>query len=173
MKPKENAESKKDTLTQRIGVLTRREVEARILAPMINALGDEFGREKVIEIVKEQVINLARQQGADLAESLGSDSEAFIYSLQYWTRDDALHLDVLENDATSVHFNVTRCRYAELYEALGIPELGAVLSCNRDYALIEGFNPDATLQRTQTIMQGAAHCDFRYSFPEKAQNKDD
>ena len=43
-----------------------------------------------------------------------------------------------------------------------IAELGDVLSCQRDAALIEGFNPDVTLTRTQTIMQGASHCDFRY-----------
>ena len=47
--------------------------------------------------------------------------------------------------------------------ALGIPELGAVLSCNRDAALIEGFNPSVTLVRTQTIMEGAPCCDFRYT----------
>jgi hypothetical protein len=50
-----------------------------------------------------------------------------------------------------------------MYRALGIPELGEVLSCQRDAALIEGFNPDVTLTRTQTIMQGAACCDFRYA----------
>jgi hypothetical protein len=37
-----------------------------------------------------------------------------------------------------------------------------VLSCNRDSALIEGFNPEVNLTRTQTLMQGASHCDFRY-----------
>jgi hypothetical protein len=46
--------------------------------------------------------------------------------------------------------------------SMGVPELGAVLSCNRDAALIEGFNPDITLTRTQTTMQGAPCCDFRY-----------
>jgi predicted ArsR family transcriptional regulator len=49
-----------------------------------------------------------------------------------------------------------------MYRALGIPEVGALLSCNRDFALIEGFNPDVALERTQTIMQGATHCDFRF-----------
>lgn len=39
-------------------------------------------------------------------------------------------------------FNVTRCRYAEFYRALGLAELGAVFSCNRDAALIEGFAAD-------------------------------
>jgi hypothetical protein len=49
-----------------------------------------------------------------------------------------------------------------MYRALGVPELGALLSCNRDYSLIEGFNPEVTLTRTQTIMQGAPCCDFRF-----------
>jgi hypothetical protein len=40
--------------------------------------------------------------------------------------------------------------------------LGAVLSCNRDFALIEGFNPEVELTRTQTIMGGATCCNFRY-----------
>ena len=42
-------------------------------------------------------------------------------------------------------------------------DLGAVLSCNRDYSLIEGFNPEIELVRTQTIMQGAPCCTFRYA----------
>ena len=42
-------------------------------------------------------------------------------------------------------FNVTRCRYVELYESLGIREIGTRFSCTRDFALIEGFNPDISL----------------------------
>lgn len=155
-----------DTLTQRIGVLTRREVEARILAPIINALGERFGREEVIEVVRETIIGVAQEQGADLAQAMGgAGSEAFMDSLKYWTQDDALQIEVLENDSEKLSFNVNRCRYSEMYRALGIPELGAVFSCNRDYALIDGFNPDAKLNRTQTLMEGATHCDFRYTFP--------
>ncbi len=157
---------KPDTLTQQIGVLTRREVEARILAPIIDALGEEFGREKVIATVAEAIVNLSREQGDQLAESMGGRGcHAFEQSLQYWTKDDALKLDVLEKNDSTLNFNVVRCRYSEMYRELGIPELGAVFSCNRDYALIEGFNPDAKLTRTQTLMEGKSHCDFRYEFP--------
>ena len=155
-----------DTLNARIGVLTRREVEARILAPVIDALGQQFGRDAVIAVVREAVIGIAQQQGAQLAAAMGDDSlPAFADSLRFWTQDDALTIDVLAQDEQRFDFNVTRCRYAELYRALGIPELGAVLSCNRDWALIQGFNPEVELTRTQTIMQGAAFCDFRYRQP--------
>jgi hypothetical protein len=152
-----------DTLNARIGVLARREVEARMLAPLIEALGAEFGRERVIEIVRETIIRIAQAQGAVLAESMGSDGlPALAESLRFWTQDNALEIEVLEQSEQAFEFNVTRCRYAELYRALGIPELGAVFSCNRDGALIEGFNPDVKFTRTQTIMQGAPFCDFRY-----------
>jgi hypothetical protein len=152
-----------DTLNARIGVLTRREVEARILAPVIEAMAAEFGRERVVAVVRDTIVDVARRQGAGLVDTMGGDSlDAFADSLQYWTQDGALEIEVLEQTENAFAFNVTRCRYAELYQALGIPELGAVLSCNRDWALIQGFNPDVALERTQTIMQGASHCDFRY-----------
>ena len=156
--------SKPDTLTQTIGVLTRREVEARILVPVIDALAKAFGRAAVVEILRDTIEQIARDQGADLAAEYGADAAAFKETLEFWTRGGALELETLRDDGRHLDFNVTRCRYAEMYRALGVPELGAVLSCNRDAALIEGFNPKASLTRDQTIMQGAPCCTFRYDF---------
>jgi hypothetical protein len=152
-----------DTLNT-LGVLKRREIEARILAPFVEALGAEFGRERVVEILRGVIIAIARQQGAALAEQTGDASLGhFRAATEAWKTDDALHIDVLEQTQDRYAFNVTRCRYAEMYRALGIPELGAVLSCNRDFSLIEGYNPEVELTRTQTLMQGAPYCDFRYA----------
>jgi hypothetical protein len=50
-----------------------------------------------------------------------------------------------------------------MYRRLGLTDLGPILSCGRDGAMIEGFNPDIAFQRTQTIMEDGSHCDFRYS----------
>jgi len=152
-----------DNLNAKIGVLTRREVEARILAPMLDAMGEAFGRERALEVMRETIVKIARKQGAELAGFMGGVTfQDFAESLKFWTMDDALEIDVIEQTEDVFSFNVTRCRYAELYENLGIRELGTTLSCARDYALIEGFNPDVSLKRTQTIMEGAPHCDFRY-----------
>ena len=146
-----------------IGVLKRREIEARIVAPLLEALGKEFGRERVLEIAREAIINVAREQGLKLAEGLdGNTLLHFAEGTAAWKQDNALEIEILELNQDRYAFNVTRCRYAEMYRALGIPELGALLSCNRDFSLIEGFNPEVTLTRTQTIMQGAGCCDFRF-----------
>ena len=154
-----------DTLTQRIGVLNRRETEARVLAPVIEAMAEEFGREKVLEILRDTIVRLANEQGVELAEAMGGDGPAeFMESMKFWRQDNALEIDVLEQSDDKLAFNVTGCRYAQIYKALGIPELGAILSCNRDFAFAEGFNKDAKLTRTQTILSGASHCDFRFDF---------
>lgn len=147
-----------------VGVLRRREIEARIVAPLLEAFALELGRDRTMEIARRVVVEIAQSQGRALAARLGaSDLRAFASAKEPWTRHGALEVDVLKETEREYHFNVTRCRYAEMYRALGVPELGAVLSCNRDFALGTGFNPRLRLRRTQTIMEGAPHCDFRYT----------
>lgn len=152
-----------DTLNE-IGVLKRREIEARILGPFVEALSSEFARERVLAILGETIINIARKQGAERAAAVGDDSlTAFSQSAGDWRKGNALEIEILEQNEERYDFNVTRCRYAEMYRSLGMGELGAVLSCNRDYSLVEGFNPEIQLVREQTIMKGAPCCTFRYS----------
>ena len=146
-----------------IGVLKRREIEARILSPILEALGNEFGREEVIEITRRTMTEIARQQGKELAYQMGTnDLESYGKSIEPWSRSGALELRILNQDEKTLSFDVTGCKYAELYRGLGIPELGGVLSCSRDAAFIEGFNAGITLERTQTIMQGSGFCGFRF-----------
>jgi hypothetical protein len=49
----------RDSELNKIGVLKRREIEARILAPLLDALSGEFGREKVLQIVRETIVGIA------------------------------------------------------------------------------------------------------------------
>jgi predicted ArsR family transcriptional regulator len=153
-----------DDLNAKIGVLTRREVEARILAPIIDALSHKFEQDKVLDVVREAIAEIATDQGAELADHMGGNSlQHFADSLQYWTQDNALEIEVIEQTEKSFLFNVTRCRYADLYKKLGVSGHGTIFSCARDFALIKGFNKKITLKRTQTIMEGADYCDFRYT----------
>jgi hypothetical protein len=156
-----------------IGVLKRREIEARILMPVLEALGAEYGREQVFATARKVIIDVARAQGKELAGRMGGDSLGhFAAALEDWKKGDAYRMDVLEQTEEKLFFNVTRCRYAEMYRALGIPEVGALLSCNRDFSLVEGFNPAVKLTRTQTVMEGASHCDFRFELRKTARDAD-
>ena len=150
-----------DSLNEQVGVLTRREIEARILKPFVAALAEHFGEAEVRGVLTEVVREAARESGAAM-EARGGDLTHFAEAWEPWFRGGALEIDELERTPESWSFNVTRCRYAELYRSLGMAELGATLSCNRDAALIEGFDPEVSFERTQTLMEGKGYCDFRY-----------
>ena len=48
-----------DSELNEIGVLKRREIEARLLAPIVDALGEKFGRKEVFEVVQGVVVAIA------------------------------------------------------------------------------------------------------------------
>ena len=147
-----------------LGILARRKIEAEVIAPIYEEMREAVGEEKAREILRNAIRRAAVAAGAEMAALApgGADLENFKAIQHLWTKDDALTIEVL-NDAPGVFdFNVTRCRYAETYRAMGLGAIGDLLSCNRDGAFCEGYDPRIKLTRTQTIMGGASHCDFRY-----------
>lgn len=146
-----------------MSVLDRRRIEAMVLGPMLRAFADKFGADETREVATEVITRLARQQGREFAERIGAqDLKSFAGNKDAWRRHGALEIEVLESTEDTYSFNVTRCRYAEMYRELGYGDLGDIFSCTRDFEFSKGFNPDVELSRTQTIMKGAPHCNFRY-----------
>src|ERR1017187_52803 len=122
----------------KLPLIEQREIEARIVGPLIRAFASQIGEERTLEIVRDLIRELARQGGNELAQILGEQTlEAFARGLDRWRENGALEIDMLEQSATRLSFNVTRCRYAEMYRALGLADLGGSLSCERDYGLVD------------------------------------
>lgn len=141
----------------------KRAVEAMAVIPVIEAAAARFGREEALALLREVNEAEALQRGRELAQKMGqSDIQALVAEVETWGLGWALEMDVLEQTDSTYFFNVTRCPYAEKYEKLGLMEYGVFLSCCRDEPFARGFNPDLRLVRSQTIMEGAPHCDFRY-----------
>ena len=146
-----------------ISHLQRRKIEGRVLIPFIEACREKFGEGPARELVVATIKRLAVQDGARWGDTYGSDIAALRrVADQVWAGGGSLEIDMVGQGADHLDFNVTRCRYAEFFKELGLAEMGYLVHCNRDHAMIDGFNPDLELTRTQTIMQGATHCDFRF-----------
>ena len=146
-------------------ILTQRRIEAAFAKGVYDEMNADLGEAAAKRILSNAVIRLAKQAAADMAKDApgGEPSLDSFRAIQpRWTAEDALRIDVVKSTGSDFHFNVTRCRYAEMYRSMGLAELGAVLSCNRDGAFCEGYDARLKLQRTQTLMGGATHCDFRY-----------
>ena len=149
-----------------LSMLEKRRIEAEILKEVYETLkashGEEVAKRTIAESVRRSAIEQARQFAA--AAPGGPSLKAFQDVMPLWTKGGALEIEVKEQSDTSFRFNVVKCRYAETYKAMGLGEIGHLLSCNRDGAFCEGYDPKLQLERTQTIMQGASHCDFKYTY---------
>jgi hypothetical protein len=142
--------------------LERRKIEAGVLVPMLQAFQRALGEERANAIAGGVIAELARKDGAAWAQRFGDDLPAMERVSSVWAAGGGLELEPLEASPEALAFNVTRCRYAEYYKELGLPELGYLVHCSRDFAMVEGFSDGVVLERTQTIMEGAGHCDFRF-----------
>jgi len=149
-----------------MGILARRRIEAAIIAPIYDEMRQTIGEAKAREILRRAIRRAAIESGKAFAAKAagGADLKSFQDIQHLWTKDDALRIEVLEANDKVFDFNVTRCRYAETYREMGLGEIGHLLSCNRDGAFCEGYSSHIKLERSQTIMGGASHCDFRYRF---------
>lgn len=147
-----------------VPILQQRRIEAGVLKHVYDAARQRLGEAEAREILGAAVSRAAIAQGQAFAEAVEGDPdlEDFLAILPNWTKDDALEIEVLTAGPDELAFNVTRCRYCETYTDMGLREIGDLLSCNRDGDFCIGYNPDIELTRTQTIMGGAAYCDFRY-----------
>jgi len=154
-------------MSDALPILTQRRIEAAFAKGVYEEMKAELGEAAARRILSSAVIKLAKQTAAEMARQVtgGEPSlDSFRTILPRWTAEDALHIEVVKSTDSEFDFNVTRCRYAEMYRAMGLGELGAMLSCNRDGAFCEGYDPRLKLARSQTIMQGASHCDFKYTY---------
>ncbi len=149
-----------------VPVLLKRRLQAEVIGPIFAEMVAEIGEEKASAILDAAIRKAAISEGKTFAaqEPEGKPTMAgFIKLYEPWTRNGSLEIEVLEASDTRFDFNVTRCRYAETYREMGLGKVGHLLSCNRDGAFCEGYDPKLKLERKQTIMEGATCCTFRYS----------
>lgn len=151
-----------------LSMLAKRRIEAEILGHVYEVLKASHGKEQAMQAIGDAVRRSAIEQAQRFAAESGEPTslESFIELSKLWETEDALKIEVREKTDTEYAFDVVRCRYAEMYKDMGLHEIGHLLSCQRDGTFCEGYDPKLKFSRSQTIMQGASHCDFRYTYVE-------
>lgn len=152
------------TTLNRLPVLERRRIQAEVVRPLWQAMKAEIGEAGARRILSSAIVEAAVAEGREFAEKNGGPGgiRGFLSFQHLWDADGALETEVTHSSDDEHVYRVTRCRYAEMYREMGLAEIGFELSCNRDATFATGYDPRIRLSRTQTIMQGADHCDFHY-----------
>jgi hypothetical protein len=153
-------------MTSEIPTLIKRKLQAQVIGPIYAEMVEHIGEERAALILDTAIRKAAVAEGQYFAEKVGGQTSMadFIQRYEHWTSDGALEMKVIEASDTSFDFNITRCQYAEAYKEMGLGKIGHLLSCNRDGTFCQGYDPNISLERKQTIMEGASCCTFRYRY---------
>ena len=141
----------------RLTNLERTRIEMAYAVPLIRDLQRLLG---------EDVVNdaLARRFDDQIEETAAPGEKADFSRMEAGTatfaEGGALDYEIIGSDADHFDLNITGCRYAEMMDEMGARDIGHLLICNRDYPAAAKIGMNLT--RSQTRMQGAGFCDFRY-----------
>lgn len=141
----------------RTSMLEAVKIQARALIPVVKALEAELGVERAHRLVGDAIgdswaeVVAARTSARDAhpAET-GAGFEFPVES------------EVVEQTQESYGLNFTSCAFADYFREIGEPEIGALLTCGVDFAVERKIRPGWEFRRSQTRMQGAPFCDFRW-----------
>jgi hypothetical protein len=142
-------------------ILDATKIQARIVIPIVKALEKELGKERAHRVV-----------GQAIAQSYVAYRERLGFELNEHPRDEGegegnkpafpVQREVVEDSDTAFGHNITGCAFADYFQAIGEPEIGALMTCGVDFAAEDRIRPDWEFKRSQTRMQGADVCDFRW-----------
>jgi hypothetical protein len=151
----------------KLSLLDKTRVQAQILVPVLRALRSELGKEKADAIVKQALRDWSKQLFGAIGDGIDGGPR------RKWAAMHTALVDITERDVTAemrrhdkeaLEFDITQCRFAAFFRALGEPELGALLVCDADFDIAEVGGGEVSFTRDQTIMQGVPSCTFRYKF---------
>ena len=136
----------------------RMTIQMEYAVPLVRDLQRILGVDTVNRALEER-IEVSTKAAAETSTS-EPNLRAMAAGTEVYAAGDALDYEVLAADDERFEMNVTRCGYKEMMERLGARDIGHLLICNLDFPM--AAEAGLLLDRTQTCMQGASHCDFRY-----------
>ena len=150
-----------------LAYLERVKIQSEILLPLYKLLRREVGNERAAAMLREAVREFAHGIGTAVSQSVPGTSLDKLRSLMpMFTAADALVVEPLVDNRKEFSVNIRGCKYAEHFKAIGEAEFGAMMTCEIDAPMTAALGADITLERTQTIMSGGSHCDFRWKSSE-------
>ena len=151
----------------RVSLLDKTRIQAQVLLPVLRALRAELGRDKADAIVRQALRDWSRQLFAAIGDDINGSPRRKWAAMQGALNDASareLEFEILRHDKEALDIDVTRCRFAEFFRALGEPELGALLICDTDVDIASVGAGEVDLDRADTLMRGGPRCTFRYKF---------
>jgi len=150
-----------------LSLLDKTRIQAQVLVPLLRTLRAELGEARADAIVRQSLRDWSRQVFAAVGNGVDGRPRRKWAAMHTALADITaaeVTVEMHRHDDEALEFDVTACRFAEFFRALGEPDLGALLICETDVDIAAAGESEVSLTRDQTIMQGAPRCTFRYRF---------
>lgn len=151
----------------KVSLLDKTRIQAQVLVPVVRALRAELGKEAADALVRRSLRDWSKQLFAAIGDSVEGSSRrkwAAMHTAMAQNTERDVTVEMHRKDKEALEFDVTECRFAQFFRALGEPELGALLVCETDADIAAAGGNEVEFTRDQTIMQGAPSCTFRYKW---------
>ena len=132
-------------------------IQARVVIPIVKALELELGKERAHEIVGKAIAASYAEWQSSRAQARNTHPREGNVAHRF-----PVETEVVEDTEDSFGLNMVRCQFAEYFRSIGEPAIGSLLTCGVDFATQAALRPDWEFHRSQTMMGGASHCDFRW-----------
>jgi len=151
----------------KVSLLDKTRMQAQVLVPVLGALRAELGKDKADAIVKQALRDWSKELFAAIGDGIeGSPRRkwAAIQSAFGEVSGREVEVEILRHDEEAMDPRRDALPLRRVLPRLGEPELGALLICEADFDIASVGDGEVSLERAQTIMQGAPSCTFRYKF---------
>lgn len=143
--------------------LERVKIQSEILLPFYKRVRDEIGAERAAALLRGAVREFGLAIGSALSQAIPGESVAQVKAMMpLFTAGNALDIEPVADTESEFSINVRGCRYADYFKGLEEPEFGAMITCEADVPMMETFTTTVQMDRSQTILKGGSHCDFRW-----------
>lgn len=139
-------------------ILEATKIQARVVIPIVKQLEKEVGKQRAHAIVRTAIAD----SYVKWRDKRGFESDSHPGDERDNSPAFPIEKEVVENSDDSYGHNITGCAFAAYFRAIGEPEIGALMTCGVDFAAEAHMRPGWDFSRTQTLMEGAPHCDFRW-----------
>lgn len=148
---------------EQLPYLERVKIQSEILLPFYKRVRDEIGAERAAALLRDAVREFGLAIGSAMSRAVPGESVAQVKALMpLFTAGNALEIEHVADNDSEFSINVRGCRYADYFKGLDEPEFGAMITCDMDVPMMETFTSTVQMDRTQTILKGGSHCDFRW-----------
>lgn len=139
-------------------ILDAIKIQSRVVIPIVRELEKEIGRERAHAIVGKAIAGAY----VDYRKMKGFEANSHPRVEQEVDSGFPVEREVVDESDETYGYNITGCQFAEYFRQIGEPEIGALMTCGVDFAAEDLIRPEWKFERTQTRMEGASHCDFRW-----------